>query len=117
MCQDTSCLAPDAHLLQKAFLLKPLPQPMAMPAHTHRFAVAPMMDYTDQHCRMLLRMISRHARLYTEMVTAAAVVHGRDPQRFLAFDPAEEPLTLQLGGSDTALLTTAAKMAKAAGFQ
>src|SRR5438309_1417390 len=67
---------------------------------THRFAVAPMMDYTDQHCRMLFRLISRRTRLYTEMVTAAAIVHGRDPRRFLAFDPTEEPLTLQLGGSN-----------------
>ncbi|TAK98588.1 MAG: tRNA dihydrouridine(20/20a) synthase DusA [Rhodospirillaceae bacterium] len=84
---------------------------------THRFAVAPMMDYTDQHCRMLFRLISRHTRLYTEMVTAAAIVHGQDPQRFLAFDPTEEPLTLQLGGSDPALLATAARTAKTAGFQ
>jgi len=84
---------------------------------SHRFAVAPMMDYTDQHCRMLFRLISRRTRLYTEMVTAAAIVHGRDPQRFLAFSPEEEPLTLQLGGSDPALLATASKAARAAGFQ
>lgn len=82
-----------------------------------RFAVAPMMDYTDAHCRMLFRLISRHAGLFTEMITAAAIVHGRDPQRFLAFDPAEEPLTLQLGGSDPHLLATAARTAQAAGFQ
>src|SRR4051812_35554862 len=90
-----------------------------LPTHrlAHPFAVAPMMDYTDQHCRMLFRLISRRTGLYTEMVTAAAIVHGRDPQRFLAFDPAEEPLTLQLGGSDPALLATAARAAQAAGFQ
>jgi tRNA-dihydrouridine synthase A len=83
----------------------------------NRFAVAPMMDYTDQHCRMLFRLISRRAGLYTEMVTANAIVRGRDPQRFLAFDPVEEPLTLQLGGSDPALLASAARTAQAAGFQ
>jgi len=84
---------------------------------THRFAVAPMMDYTDQHCRMLFRLISRRTRLYTEMVTAAAIVHSKDPSRFLAFDPVEEPLTLQLGGSDPALLAKAARIAQAAGYR
>jgi tRNA-dihydrouridine synthase A len=82
----------------------------------HRFAVAPMMDYTDQHCRMLFRLLSRHTRLYTEMITANAIVHGRDPGRFLAFDPIEEPLTLQLGGSDPDLLAEASRRAAAAGF-
>src|SRR5262249_8172987 len=90
---------------------------MSVHRQANRFAVAPMMDYTDQHCRMLFRLISRQAGLYTEMVTANAIVHGRDPHRFLAFDPAEEPLTLQLGGSDPRLLALAAKAAQAAGFQ
>ena len=82
----------------------------------HRFAVAPMMDYTDRHCRMLLRLVSRRTRLYTEMVTAAAIVHNPNPARFLGFHPLEEPLTLQLGGSDPALLAAAARKARNAGF-
>src|SRR5438132_4706592 len=97
-----------------------LKQPLAGRATAlmrHRFAVAPMMDYTDQHCRMLFRLLSRASRLYTEMITAAAIVHGRDRTRFLAFDLAEEPLTLQLGGSDPGLLATAARHAQKAGFQ
>ena len=68
---------------------------------THRFSVAPMMDWTDRHCRFFLRLITRQARLYTEMITAPALVHG-DVARHLDFDPAEHPLALQLGGSDPA---------------
>jgi tRNA-dihydrouridine synthase A len=75
---------------------------------THRFAVAPMMDYTDRHCRRLLRLISQRTRLYTEMVTANAIVRGRDSDRFLAFHPAEPPLTL---------LVTAARRAQAIGYR
>ena len=66
---------------------------------SHRFCVAPMMDWTDRHCRYFLRLISKHAMLYTEMVTSAALLHG-DRERFLKFNPAEQPLALQLGGSD-----------------
>lgn len=84
---------------------------------THRFAVAPMMDYTDRHFRRLLRLISRHTRLYTEMVTANAIVRGKDPHRFLAFHPDEHPLTLQLGGSDPALLAESARRAQAEGYR
>jgi tRNA-dihydrouridine synthase A len=73
-----------------------------------RFCVAPMLDWTDRHCRYFLRQISRRARLYTEMVTAAALVHG-DVPRHLDFDPAEHPLALQLGGSDPAQLAAAAR--------
>jgi tRNA-dihydrouridine synthase A len=76
-----------------------------------------MMDYTDRHFRRLLRFISRHTRLYTEMITAAALGHGRDPARFLGFDPAEQPLTLQLGGSDPAALAKAARMGVVAGYR
>ncbi|MDX2222353.1 MAG: tRNA dihydrouridine(20/20a) synthase DusA [Rhodospirillaceae bacterium] len=76
-----------------------------------------MMDCTDRHCRRLMRFISAKARLYTEMVTAQALAHARDPQRFLAHDPAEYPLALQVGGSDPGLLANAARMAAAAGFQ
>jgi len=76
-----------------------------------------MMDYTDRHCRMLLRLISQHTVLYTEMVTAAAIVRGRDPGRLLAFDPAEHPVVLQIGGSEPSLLATAARAGIAAGYR
>src|SRR4051812_32429715 len=85
-------------------------------ALTHRFAVAPMMDCTDRHCRFALRLISRRARLYTEMVTAAAILRGKDARRLLAFDPAEHPLTIQLGGSDPAELAAAARIAADMGY-
>ena len=68
-----------------------------------------MMDYTDRHCRYLLRLLSPHALLYTEMVTAQALVHG-DVERLLGFDPSEHPVALQLGGSDPVLLARAARM-------
>ncbi len=89
-----------------------------MTAHklTHRFSVAPMMDCTDRHYRFLARLISRRARLYTEMVTAAAIVRGKDPVRFLAFDPSETPVTLQLGGSEPAELAKATKWAEDFGY-
>ena len=74
-----------------------------------RLSVAPMMDWTDRHCRFFLRQVSRHARLYTEMVTAPALVHG-DVPRHLDFDPAEHPVALQLGGSDPAQLAHAARL-------
>jgi tRNA-dihydrouridine synthase A len=80
-----------------------------------RFCVAPMMDWTDRHCRYFFRLISRHARLYTEMITAPALVHG-DVARHLDFDPAEHPVALQLGGSDPALLAHAARLGARWGY-
>jgi tRNA-dihydrouridine synthase A len=77
-----------------------------------RFSVAPMMDWTDRHDRYFLRLISRRALLYTEMVTTGALLHG-EPARFLAFDPAEHPVALQLGGSDPAALAECAALAEA----
>jgi tRNA-dihydrouridine synthase A len=74
-----------------------------------------MMDWTDRHCRYLHRLMSRNALLYTEMVTAPAVVHG-DAARLLAFDAAEHPVALQLGGSDPAELAKAAAMATGYGY-
>ena len=92
-------------------------QPLFAPkADSHRFCVAPMMDYTDRHCRYLMRLLTRRTRLYTEMVTAAAIVRGTDPQRFLAFHESEQPLALQLGGSDPAQLARAARMAEDWGY-
>jgi len=80
-----------------------------------RFCVAPMMDWTDRHDRYFLRLISRHARLYTEMVTADAVRFGcRD--RLLGFDKAEHPLGLQLGGSEPNALAEAAQIGESYGY-
>jgi tRNA-dihydrouridine synthase A len=76
---------------------------------SHRFCVAPMMDWTDRHCRFFHRQLSSHARLYTEMVTTGALLHG-DQQRHLAFDPAEHPVALQVGGSDRDELAQAARL-------
>jgi tRNA-dihydrouridine synthase A len=86
-----------------------------MPAADHRFCIAPMMDWTDSPCRVLHRCLSRKARLYTEMVTAEAVLHG-DRVRLLGFDPSEHPLALQLGGSDPARLAQAARIAADFGY-
>ncbi len=68
-----------------------------------------MMEWTDRHCRYFLRLISAHTFLYTEMVTAEAVLHG-DRERVLGFDPAEHPVGLQLGGSDPKKLAEAARI-------
>ena len=81
----------------------------------HRFAVAPMMEWTDRHCRAFHRKLTRHALLYTEMVTAQAVVHG-DRERLIGFSPAEHPIALQLGGNDPALLAEAARIGAAFGY-
>lgn len=81
-----------------------------------RISVAPMMDYTDRHCRFLMRLLSPGALLYTEMVTSKALLHGA-ADRLLAFDPAEQPVALQLGGSEPAELAAAAKLGAAAGYR
>ncbi len=82
---------------------------------THRFAVAPMLDWTDRHCRYLLRLISRHALLYTEMVTTGAIMRG-DRARFLAYDDSEHPVAMQLGGSDPAALAECARIGADCGY-
>jgi tRNA-dihydrouridine synthase A len=74
-----------------------------------------MMEWTDRHCRFFLRLLSRHARLYTEMVTSAAIVHG-DRERLLGFDPAEHPVALQLGGADPRELAEAARIGADYGY-
>ena len=81
----------------------------------HRLSVAPMMDRTDRHCRFFHRLLSRHARLYTEMLTAGAVIHG-DRDRLLGFDPVEHPVALQLGGSDPEALAEAARIGERFGY-
>ena len=78
-------------------------------------SVAPMMDWTDRHCRYFLRQISRRALLYTEMITTGAVIHG-DRARLLAFDPEEHPVALQLGGADPAALAECARIAEGLGY-
>ena len=75
-----------------------------------RLSVAPMMDWTDRHCRYVHRLLSSNALLYTEMVTAPAVIHG-DRERLLGFDTAEHPIALQLGGSDPVQLAEACRIA------
>jgi tRNA-dihydrouridine synthase A len=81
----------------------------------HRFCVAPMMDWTDRHCRYFHRQLSNRARLYTEMITSAAILHG-DRDRLLAFDPAEHPVALQLGGSNPDELARAAEIGLSFGY-
>ena len=80
-----------------------------------RLSVAPMMDWTDSHCRVFHRLLAPHARLYTEMVHANAVLQG-DRARLLARDPVENPVALQLGGSDPTLLAGAARVGQEHGF-
>ena len=87
----------------------------AIPADQLRLSVAPMMDWTDPHCRAFHRVLAPHARLYSEMVHANAVLHG-DRARLLAMDPSEHPVALQLGGSEPALLAAAARIGVDAGF-
>lgn len=81
----------------------------------HRFSVAPMLDWTDSHCRYFHRLLSRHALLYTEMVTTGAIIHG-NRQRHLQFNAEEHPLALQLGGSSPADLAECAKIAQDYGY-
>ncbi|AQZ95362.1 tRNA dihydrouridine(20/20a) synthase DusA [Halopseudomonas phragmitis] len=91
------------------------PPTLHRPGPSRRFCVAPMMDWTDRHCRFFLRLISRQALLYSEMVTTGAVIHG-DRTRFLGHSPQEQPLALQLGGSNPAELATCAALAEQAGY-
>jgi len=79
------------------------------------FAIAPMMDWTDRHCRVFHRLMTRRARLYTEMLTTGAILHG-DRRRLLGFDASEHPVALQLGGSDPRDLAAAAKIGEDVGY-
>jgi tRNA-dihydrouridine synthase A len=81
----------------------------------YRFCVAPMMEWTDRHCRAFHRLMSRRARLYTEMVTANAILHG-PRERLIGFDPREQPVAIQLGGCEPAALAEAAKIAEDFGY-
>ncbi len=86
-----------------------------MLAVSRRFSVAPMMEWTDRHCRFFHRLLTRRALLYTEMLTTGAVLHG-DRTRLLRFDAAEHPLALQLGGSEPRALAQCARIGADAGF-
>lgn len=85
------------------------------PLVVRRLAVAPMLDWTDRHCRYFMRLITRRTLLYTEMVTTGALVHG-DTARFLRFDPSEHPVALQLGGSDPGEMAACARLAEDWGY-
>jgi tRNA-dihydrouridine synthase A len=80
-----------------------------------RFSIAPMMDWTDRHCRYFHRLLTRRALLYTEMITTGAVLHG-NRSRLLAYDPAEHPVALQLGGCDPPQLAECARIAADLGY-
>jgi tRNA-dihydrouridine synthase A len=80
-----------------------------------RFCVAPMMEWTDRHCRFFHRLLTRRALIYTEMVTTGAVLRG-DRARLIGFDPAEHPVALQLGGSDAAALARCARIGADFGY-
>jgi tRNA-dihydrouridine synthase A len=81
----------------------------------HRFCIAPMMEWTDRHCRFFHRLLTRRALIYTEMITTGAVLHG-DRGRLLGYDPAEHPVALQLGGSEPAKLAECAGIAADLGY-
>lgn len=86
-----------------------------MPNIDKQFSVAPMMEWTDRHCRFFHRLLSRRARLYTEMITTGAVLHG-DRKRLLGFNPEEHPVAIQLGGSNPKDLAASAKIAEDLGY-
>ncbi len=86
-----------------------------MKNQSHKFAVAPMMDWSDRHCRTFHRALTRRARLYTEMITADAILHGAR-ERLLGFCEVEHPVALQLGGSDPAKIAEAARIGAAFGY-
>jgi tRNA-dihydrouridine synthase A len=82
---------------------------------SHKFPIAPMMDWTDRHCRAFHRTLTARALVYTEMVTTGAVLHG-DRERLLGFDPCEQPVALQLGGSEPEALAASARIGAAMGY-
>lgn len=87
----------------------------SLPAGARRFSTAPMMDWSDRHCRRFWRALSQHSLLYTEMVTTGALIHG-DRQRFLAFNDEEHPVALQIGGSKPDELAQCAQFAEQFGY-
>jgi len=102
--------------MRRVFFKHSMTSVTAKPAAKRRLSVAPMMDWTDRHCRVFHRHITRHTWLYTEMVTTGALVHG-DVERHLRYDGIEHPVALQLGGSDPADLAHSAKLGEQWGYQ
>jgi tRNA-dihydrouridine synthase A len=92
-----------------------MPREKLLKGEDLRFSIAPMMDWTDRHCRAFHRCLTRRARLYTEMVTTAAVLHG-DRGRLLDFDPVEHPVAVQLGGNSPEALAEVAAICAAWGY-
>src|SRR5512140_31527 len=84
-------------------------------SRSRRFSIAPMMEWTDRHCRVFHRLLTRRALIYTEMLTTGAVLHG-DRKRLLGFDPLEHPVALQLGGCDPTELSQAARIGEDFGY-
>src|SRR5438552_14701016 len=107
-----SCKNP---LQTSTFGLQPTGYDETVHFQEHKFCVAPLMDWTDRHCRFFHRLMTRRARLYTEMLTTGAVIHG-DRQRLLGFEAGEHPVALQLGGSEPGDLATAAKIGADFGY-
>lgn len=99
---------------QKFQPFKTISTGLESPSPGSRFSVAPMLNWTDRHCRFFLRQLSRHALLYTEMITSGALLHGKGD--YLAYNDAEHPLALQLGGNEPDALACCAKMAQARGY-
>src|SRR5580692_9723998 len=85
------------------------------PNQPYRFSIAPMMEWTDRHCRFFHRLMTRRALIYTEMVTTGAVLHG-DRAQLIGFDPFEHPVALQLGGSEPAALAQCARIGADFGY-
>ncbi len=81
-----------------------------------KVSLAPMLDWTDRHFRYLLRLVSKNMWLYSEMVTTGAILHGNNLERFLGYDPQEQPLSLQLGGSDPLALAQCCQIAEKYGY-
>ncbi|TGL10331.1 tRNA dihydrouridine(20/20a) synthase DusA [Leptospira levettii] len=88
--------------------------PSSVPSH--RISVAPMMDWTDRHFRFFIRLISKHALLYTEMVTTGAILRGKDNHRYLGYSKEEHPIALQLGGDSPVALAECAKIGEDYGY-
>ncbi len=91
------------------------PEPIMPTDDAYRFSVAPMMDWTDRHCRAFHRCLTKRALLFTEMVTADAVIHG-DRDRLIGFSEVEHPVVLQLGGNEPAKMAEAARIGEAFGY-
>jgi tRNA-dihydrouridine synthase A len=108
---------PDSHATTPRFPEREAPHgsPATRVPIDRRLSVAPMMDRTDRHLRYLLRLLAPHALLYTEMITARALLRG-DAERLLEFDAAEHPVALQLGGAEPDELAAAARLGEAAGY-